>query len=372
MCGHCSSITVCKVCGKNAEGFINRYSDIPIDFCKDCGAEYKTTVPDRQRIINDCVELIKDSQKFQTRLSRCDLLISHCQELLKYEKAGVSTTELPPSSLIKKYSSMRDQIIIAGVTEVAEKRRTQSERAKTVSTKLKYAKAALNEIKTFKSEIKDQVQFDKIEDSILDIVIALEAEVAKDPPNKKTPQKKIFALGDSQPNGYENICVYAQSMDKSIYDKIIIGNEQIPELPGGFKTLCIGLRAVIKSQKSKGVDYKQTLNQLYRTACIYDFYYGQPYIEEAGLPSWHLGNAINKKTFDSKRIPYNDIGYSKLSMLNGTDVKWILDQFGEPIKHSTAREYFSDLYKNAISKVVAKKKKKDEKYHKQIQGWLKG
>lgn len=67
-------------------------------------------IRDGSRIIRDCIGIIERSKKLETKISRCDLLIKHATILLKYEQAGIGTTEPPPSELLKIYSRIRNSL----------------------------------------------------------------------------------------------------------------------------------------------------------------------------------------------------------------------------------------------------------------------
>jgi hypothetical protein len=61
------------------------------------------------------------------------------------------------------------------------------------------------------------------------------------------------------------------------------------------------------------------------------------------------------------KSPYETIGYKNLGLLNQTDVKWLVEAFGEPEAHRTAREVNPELWQRAVE-LFRQAEGKDEKH----------
>jgi len=107
----------CKWCDR--KGFFLSTNEFGL--CKSCALEVVVDVQNQSRIIGDCIKLVDQSKKFDTRLSRCELLIEKAEALLKYEQKGILTINPPPSNLLMEYKPKYDQIILDDVIEMSDK-----------------------------------------------------------------------------------------------------------------------------------------------------------------------------------------------------------------------------------------------------------
>jgi len=98
----------CKYCGRS--GFflsVNQYG-----LCNNCASAISIEVNSKLRVIQDSINLVKGSEKLDTRLSRCDLVIKLASEIAnKYESKGITVMDPPAKELLKLYKEGRDEII---------------------------------------------------------------------------------------------------------------------------------------------------------------------------------------------------------------------------------------------------------------------
>lgn len=144
--------------------------------------------------------------------------------------------------------------------------------------------------------------------------------------------------------------------DPSVGEKLHAAAKEIPTVPAAYKRACVCIRALIREHRKEGLDFIPHLNQLYRVACVYDFFSGIPYLEEAGLPCWQLAEVIKSSEIETLNMPYGEIGFEHLALLNKTDAKWIAAAFGEPTGHLPVRDYHPELYQEGITRL---KKRED-------------
>lgn len=149
----------CKLCGKKGI-FLSISSN---GLCNNCDPILVLEVTQKARIIQDCMRIIDDSKKMETRLSRCDLLLDHAKQLLKYEIKEIDTFDPSPSELLNEYTPMRDQIVVEGVDNEINKHITKAEISTTIRTKITNAEKALLSIEQGKKLIKDLSKLKSLE-----------------------------------------------------------------------------------------------------------------------------------------------------------------------------------------------------------------
>lgn len=149
----------CKMCGRKGLFFSVSANDL----CNSCEPTVVLDVQQRGRVINDCMKLVAESKKMETRLSRCDLLVEHAQALLEYEHKGIPTMTPSPSQLLAEYTAMRDEIVFEGITAEAEKALAKAEIAATPRTSINEANKALLKIREGRQELRDQAKLNQLE-----------------------------------------------------------------------------------------------------------------------------------------------------------------------------------------------------------------
>lgn len=111
LCKECRSL--CRLCGKNTIATYTTVEDIGL--CLDCGVTYESGLRRWARIIADCIKRINNSNNKEICLSSCATLLDKANNLLKYEQIGIPTISPPPSTLIPKYTIIREHISKAEV-----------------------------------------------------------------------------------------------------------------------------------------------------------------------------------------------------------------------------------------------------------------
>ena len=53
-------------------------------------------------------------------------------------------------------------------------------------------------------------------------------------------------------------------------------------------------------------------------------------------------------------IDYMKTGYINLKALGKTDIKWLVEKFGEPIEHTMTKDMYSEIIANAVTRYVWK------------------
>jgi len=111
------------------------------------------------------------------------------------------------------------------------------------------------------------------------------------------------------------------------------------------------LRKVIRQARKEGAIYDGTLHSLYGLAIVSslrdDFC--------NSLPSGYNNSVCEYVAYSEIEgigIDYMKIGYSNLNALGKTDIKWLIERFGEPNQHMTTKDIYSEIISNAIIRYI--------------------
>lgn len=134
----------------------------------------------------------------------------------------------------------------------------------------------------------------------------------------------------------DTIKKYHDAPDK----RLTIALDNLP-LPGAFRDAKIALRATIRSKRKSKQDYADELELIYRLAVIESF--SIPYSKRLKMPGYNVIEHTPGGKLNSLPFNYQNTGYYKLD-LTKTDIKWIVEQWGEPKRHSTLHKDYHDLW----------------------------
>lgn len=150
-------------------------------------------------------------------------------------------------------------------------------------------------------------------------------------------------------------------------ERLRLAIENLP-LPAAFKEAAIATRALIRDARKQGLPYEDQLTLLYWLAAISSF--GVPYSERLGQPGYNVVEAVPGKTLKGLSFSYAQLGYEKLDLLNKTDIKWLVECWGQPESHSTLHEIHLDVWRNYEEKLVLEQKERNEKFASEMKALL--
>jgi hypothetical protein len=98
----------CKYCGRGGLFLsLNQYG-----LCSNCAGAISIEMNSRLRVIQESINLVKESRKLDIRLSRCDLVIKIASEIVeKFESKGITVMDPSATELLRRYKAGRDEII---------------------------------------------------------------------------------------------------------------------------------------------------------------------------------------------------------------------------------------------------------------------
>lgn len=128
--------------------------------------------------------------------------------------------------------------------------------------------------------------------------------------------------------------------------------------PAAFSEIAIAIRKDIRARRKQKTDTKNILRKLYKWAVIKDFF---TEIEWNKIVTERILHSTARSCIKGIKAPYDTIGYKNLSLLNKTDVKWLVEAFGEPRSHSSARDANLELWQQAVE-TFRSTEEKDEQH----------
>ena len=116
--------------------------------------------------------------------------------------------------------------------------------------------------------------------------------------------------------------------------------------PAAFREIAIAVRKDIRARRKEGRDTKDLLCKLYKWAVTENLFMD---LEWSKIVTERILHSTARSCIKGLKAPYDIIGYQNLALLNKTDVKWLVEAFGEPARHSTAREANPELWQRAVN-----------------------
>lgn len=141
--------------------------------------------------------------------------------------------------------------------------------------------------------------------------------------------------------------------------RLALAIENLP-LPASFREAAIATRALIRNKRKQKIEYEEELALLYWLAAINSF--SIPYSEVLKEPGYNVVESIPGKKLKALPFSYKSLGYTKLELLNKTDIKWLSELWGEAEEHTTLHEMHNDVWREYEEKLKDKRSERDEEF----------
>lgn len=135
-------------------------------------------------------------------------------------------------------------------------------------------------------------------------------------------------------------------------------------LPASFREAAVAIRSLIKEKRKSKESYEDELALLYWLAAINSF--SIPYSDVLQEPGYNVIESIHGKILKNMSFTYDTLGFKKLALLNKTDIKWIVEEWGEPNKHATLHDIHIDVWREYEEKLRDKMLKRRQEFIKSI------
>lgn len=107
-------------------------------------------------------------------------------------------------------------------------------------------------------------------------------------------------------------------------------------LPAAFREAALAVRPIIRQLRKDNADFTECLRFLYWLAAMGSF--SIPYSAVLQEPGYNIMESVPGGVLRALPFSYKDLGYQKLRLLTKTDVKWLVEAWGEPAAHTTLHE----------------------------------
>ena len=137
---------------------------------------------------------------------------------------------------------------------------------------------------------------------------------------------------------------------------LAIYRENFP-LPYAFRNALVAIRKHIREKRKNKEDYGNFLEALYNTAVCENFFNSVKWFDVIDID---LCTLTAQPLIGQITNPYHQIGSKELKLLKTTDIKWLVERWGEPNRHSNAKAANKILLKEAADKFAAAAKNSQE------------
>lgn len=107
------------------------------------------------------------------------------------------------------------------------------------------------------------------------------------------------------------------------------------------------IREIIRNKRKANEPYKDELVALYGLCVLSNFLED---LDVVRLGLRNIADHIDKNQLHSLNINYASIGYNGISSLAKTDIKWLIENYGEPKFHENPTDFFYEVIRDAINR----------------------
>jgi DNA polymerase III epsilon subunit family exonuclease len=117
--------------------------------------------------------------------------------------------------------------------------------------------------------------------------------------------------------------------------------------PHGANTIAKELRALIRERRKAKQPYLELLQALYGACIAADFLAS---LKFEGAQPHHVAQFVDINDLRTIKIEFMVMGYKCVESLSKTDVKWLVETFGEPGEHQSLDSLWPQIRQNAVAR----------------------
>lgn len=117
--------------------------------------------------------------------------------------------------------------------------------------------------------------------------------------------------------------------------------------PHGARAIAKELRALIRERRKAKEPYRDLLRALYGACVAADL---SASLKFEGTQPHYMARFVDINEFLSVEIDYRTMGYQCNESLSKTDVKWLIEAFGEPAEHQSFDALWPHIRRNAVAR----------------------
>jgi DNA polymerase III subunit epsilon len=117
--------------------------------------------------------------------------------------------------------------------------------------------------------------------------------------------------------------------------------------PSGADAIAKGLRTIIRERRKAKQQYKDLLEALYGICVIADL---SASLEFEGTRPHYMARFVDINELLPTQLDFKTIDYQYIESLSKTDVKWLVETFGEPTGHQSFDTLWPHIRRNAVAR----------------------
>lgn len=117
--------------------------------------------------------------------------------------------------------------------------------------------------------------------------------------------------------------------------------------PHGASAIAKELRALIRARRKLKEPYRDLLLALYGVCVANDLAESMRF---EGTQPHYMVRFVDINELQEVKLEYRTMGYQCIESLSKTDVKWLVEEFGEPAEHQSFEALWPHIRKNAIAR----------------------
>jgi DNA polymerase-3 subunit epsilon len=117
--------------------------------------------------------------------------------------------------------------------------------------------------------------------------------------------------------------------------------------PHGASAVAKGLRSIIRESRKAKEPYQDLLQALYGVCVIADL---SASLKFEGIQPHHMSRFVDLNELQLVKLDYRTMGYQCSTSLSKTDVKWLIETFGEPAEHQSFNALWPHIRRDAVAR----------------------
>jgi hypothetical protein len=127
-------------------------------------------------------------------------------------------------------------------------------------------------------------------------------------------------------------------------------------LPAAFREAAKALRQCIREKRKAGQVYDDELSLLYKLSAVESYHID--YAPRIQMPGYNVVERTPGGLLWSAPLDYQAVGYQDLRLLGKTDVRWLVEAWGEPQAHTSFNAVYSDLWTKYEDTLIAEERER--------------
>jgi hypothetical protein len=125
-------------------------------------------------------------------------------------------------------------------------------------------------------------------------------------------------------------------------------------LPHAFEEAAAAQFDIISQKKAANIHCRRDLTFLYWLAAVRSFLV--PYAAKLQEPGFNVVESIPCSVLKAIPLPWHELGYEQLQLINEISAQWLIEQWGKPKAHTTLFALRNDLWIEYEDRLIASRK----------------